>query len=85
MNTCPPYQGIALLSQNLDTCERTIHTWVQKGILPPPMRRGGKRIWKWETVVEHMDRATRGAGVADRATITHAADWLEQHGGADGP
>lgn len=72
---CPPYQGISLLCQNLDTCERTIDSWVEKGILPPPVMRGGKRMWKWKTVEAYMD-----GNLGQHATGFHAlANWLAAH------
>lgn len=56
MTSCPPYQDVTTLAGNLSICTATVDNWVQRGILPPAVLRGGKRLWKWSQVEEWIDR-----------------------------
>lgn len=51
----PPYQDIATLTENLCISERTVDVWVKQGLLPPPVTKGGKRLWKWSQVEQYLD------------------------------
>lgn len=51
----PPYQDIATLTENLCISERTVDVWVKQGLLPPPVTRKGKRLWKWSQVEQYLD------------------------------
>ncbi len=51
----PPYQDIATLTENLCISERTVDVWVKQGLLPPPVTRGTKRLWKWSQVEQYLD------------------------------
>lgn len=51
----PPYQDISTLTGNLCISERTVSMWVKQGLLPPPVTRGTKRLWKWSQVEKYLD------------------------------
>jgi hypothetical protein len=51
----PPYQDISTLTANLCISERTVDVWVKQGLLPPPVTRGTKRLWKWSQVEQYLD------------------------------
>jgi hypothetical protein len=51
----PPYQDIGTLTANLCISERTVDVWVKQGLLPPPVTRGTKRLWKWSQVEQYLD------------------------------
>lgn len=38
------------LARELCACETTIDSWVRLRVLPEPKKRGGKLLWRWETV-----------------------------------
>jgi len=42
------------LCANICASERTVDAWVAQGLLPPPRRIGGKRLWKWSEVDEYL-------------------------------
>ncbi len=50
----PPWQDKATLAKHICASDVTIDTWVAKGILPPPRKRGGKMMWKWSEVDERL-------------------------------
>jgi predicted DNA-binding transcriptional regulator AlpA len=54
----PPWQDVSTLSAHLCISESTIDNWVLAGILPPPRKRGGKRMWKWAEVDAMIDQGT---------------------------
>jgi hypothetical protein len=35
-----------------------VDAWVVQGILPPPVKRGGKLMWKWVDVDERLTNGT---------------------------
>jgi len=41
----------------------SVDNWVSQGILPPPRKRGGKLMWKWEEVDAWL--ANGGSGSPD--------------------
>jgi hypothetical protein len=51
----PPYQDSATLCAHLCISDGTLDAWVRQGLLPPPRRIGGKRLWKWSEVVRQLD------------------------------
>lgn len=61
----PPYQDIATLTENLCISERTVDVWVKQGLLPPPVTRGTKRLWKWSQVEQYLD----GSGAGPEAEL----------------
>jgi hypothetical protein len=64
MKAPPPYQDIATLTANLSISPRTVEVWVKRGLLPPPVTRGTKRLWKWSQVEQYLDGAGN-SGTAD--------------------
>lgn len=50
----PPWQDIATLCRHICVCQNTVDKWVADGTLPPPRKRGGKLMWKWEEVDEYL-------------------------------
>ena len=54
MNYPPPWMDSTTLAEHICASPNTIDTWVLKGILPPPRKRGGKLMWKWIEVDEYL-------------------------------
>ncbi len=46
----PCYVSKATLAAELDISESTVDAWVQRGILPKPIRMGGAVRWPWAAV-----------------------------------
>jgi predicted site-specific integrase-resolvase len=46
------------LCEHICCSPNTVDTWVVKGILPPPRKRGGKLMWKWAEVDEMLTTGT---------------------------
>lgn len=46
----PEWVDTARLCFEVCISEATVDAWVRQGILPPPVYRGGKRLWKWREV-----------------------------------
>lgn len=46
----PSYVAKATLAAELDISESTVDAWVQRGILPKPVRIGGAVRWNWAQV-----------------------------------
>lgn len=51
----PHYIDMARLCFELSIVESTAEAWVKKGILPPPINRGGKRLFRWSKVVAYLE------------------------------
>lgn len=54
----PSYVSKATLAAELDMSESTVDSYVQRGLLPKPIRRGGSVRWCWAEV----DANLRGQG-----------------------
>lgn len=50
----PPWMDMATLCAHICVGATTVDTWVAKGILPAPRKRGGKLMWKWAEVDEKL-------------------------------
>ena len=50
----PLWMDTPTLCTNICASERTVDSWVAQGLLPPPRRVGGKRLWKWSEVDEYL-------------------------------
>jgi predicted site-specific integrase-resolvase len=50
MKHIPPWQDTMTLAENICVSPGTVENWVTRGILPPPRKRGGKLMWKWDEV-----------------------------------
>lgn len=78
----PAYVDMARLCFELSISERTADAWVKKGIIPPPVVKDGKRLWKWKTVERRLDgeetgvapSAPRSAEEVKNATIRALAE-----------
>lgn len=46
----PSYVSKATLAAELDMSESTVDSYVQRGLLPKPIRRGGSVRWCWAEV-----------------------------------
>jgi len=53
--TMPTYVDAPRLCEELSIGERTIDAWVRQGIIPAPIQRGHKRLWKWREVERYLD------------------------------
>lgn len=54
MNYPPPWMDMATLVEHICVSPSTVDNWVAQGILPPPRKRGGKLMWKWQEVDERL-------------------------------
>lgn len=52
----PPFQDLATLSAHISVAESTIENWVKLGLFPLPKKVGGKRLWQWKEVEQHLAR-----------------------------
>jgi len=53
----PPFMDLATLARHICCSDRAIEGWIALGLFPPPIKRlGGKRIWSWKEVEEHLAR-----------------------------
>jgi hypothetical protein len=50
----PPFMDLATLAEHICCGESTIEKWVKEGILPEPRKVGGKRLWRWKEVEQHL-------------------------------
>lgn len=46
----PSYVSKATLAAELDVSESTVDNWVQRGVLPKPVKIGGSVRWSWSQV-----------------------------------
>ncbi|WP_138470847.1 AlpA family transcriptional regulator [Poseidonocella sp. HB161398] len=61
----PAYPGKATLAAELDMSESTVDSYVKRGLLPPPVMRGGAVRWCWAEVVSYLDAGAKGADGED--------------------
>lgn len=54
----PEWVDTARLCFEVCISEATVDAWVRHGILPPPVYRGGKRLWRWRDVDTHLAGTT---------------------------
>lgn len=50
----PPFMDLATLAKHICASERAIENWVKTGEFPPPKMQGGKRLWRWKVVEQHL-------------------------------
>jgi hypothetical protein len=50
----PPYQDLATLAAHICASESAIENWVKLGLFPAPRKVGGKRLWSWREVENHL-------------------------------
>jgi predicted DNA-binding transcriptional regulator AlpA len=65
----PPWQDIGTLAAHVSASPNTIENWVAKGILPQPVKRGGKLMWKWEQVDDWLTNGPPGSPDAEAERI----------------
>ena len=56
----PSYVSKATLAAELDMSESTVDSYVQRGLLPKPIRRGGSVRWCWAEVDADLRRQAAG-------------------------
>ena len=56
----PSYVSKATLAAELDMSESTVDSYVQRGLLPQPVKRGGSVRWCWAEVDANLRGATAG-------------------------
>ena len=61
----PSFVSKATLAAELDMSESTVDNYVQRGLLPKPIRRGGSVRWCWAEVEAEL-RQLAGAGDEDQ-------------------
>ncbi len=54
----PSYVSKATLAAELDMSESTVDSYVQRGLLPKPIKRGGSVRWCWAEVDADLRRQT---------------------------
>lgn len=80
----PPWQDMPTLCAHICATPNTVDTWVVKGILPPPRKRGGKLMWKWAEVDQYLTAGKAGEGPvseADRIRDATQRAAAERHAG----
>jgi len=58
----PPWMDAATLAEHICVSVSTIEAWVKQGILPPPRKPGGKRLWQWAEVEYWLKAGKWGTG-----------------------
>jgi predicted DNA-binding transcriptional regulator AlpA len=56
----PPWQDKATLCAHICVSDNTVDAWVAQGVLPPPVKRGGKLMWKWDQVDQWLTNGQVG-------------------------
>lgn len=57
----PAYVSKATLAAELDMSESTVDSYVQRGLLPKPLKYGSSVRWKWADVTAFLDNQSHGA------------------------
>lgn len=50
----PPWMDKPTLCWHISLSESGVDSWVEQGILPRPVKRGGKNMWQWDEVDEWL-------------------------------
>ena len=58
--TVPAWVDMPTLCREICVSDTTVDNWVGQGILPPPRKRGGKLMWKWQEVDEWLTNGRPG-------------------------
>ena len=77
----PPWQDIGTLARHISASQNTVDKWVKDGILPPPVKRGGKLMWKWSEVDAWLSDGSPG-GPPNNATRVRDAVRREREADA---
>ena len=62
----PAWVDMATLCDEICVHPNTVDNWVRKGILPPPVKRGAKLMWRWSEIDRFL---AHGPGDADAAAV----------------
>lgn len=66
----PPYQDLRTLCEHICVGESTIENWVKQGLFPAPFKIGGKRLWRWKEVENHLALVANGIGPSQPNELT---------------
>lgn len=70
--------SIENLAVYLDVCEDTVESWVERGIIPPPLRLGDRtRRWRLRDVDKWIDEHNNAPKLGSIADATRKA--MERH------
>lgn len=50
----PDFMPLAMVAKRISVGKSTIENWVKQGIFPPGKKIGGKRLWEWTVVRDHL-------------------------------
>ena len=78
----PDYVSAATLAHRLDCSESTIHSYVRRGLLPPPVKIGELVRWSWIRVarrIESLETGTEEPHDPYLAGIENAAPEKARH------
>jgi predicted DNA-binding transcriptional regulator AlpA len=62
----PSYVSKGTLAAELDVSESTIDDYVQRGLLPKPIKIGGCVRWRWATVQASLDPLAGGGQLSEQ-------------------
>lgn len=62
----------ATVAAHICASASTVERWVEQGILPPPRKRGGKLMWSWAEVDDHMKNGGQDGGSNQPGSIADA-------------
>jgi hypothetical protein len=51
----PPFMTAEVLARHLCISTETVEVWAVEGILPPPIKPKGVRLWVWKAVEAALD------------------------------
>lgn len=78
----PAWQDSVTLQKNLCISASTVDNWVAQGVIPPPRKRGGKLMWKWEEVDAWLTDGRAGSPDAEAEEIRNAVRRIAAEGRA---
>lgn len=56
----PDFVSAETLAHRLDCAVSTVHAYVQRGLLPKPIKLGNLTRWRWAEVEQHIDALEYG-------------------------
>jgi predicted DNA-binding transcriptional regulator AlpA len=68
----PAWQDIETLSWHLCISESTLEKWVREGKLPRPRKIGGKNLWRWQDIDDHLVRSEDDPALSSAEAIREA-------------
>lgn len=70
----PEWVDTARLCFEVCISEATVDAWVRQGILPPPVYRGGKRLWRWREVDTHLAGTAQASAPSPHEQVENIRD-----------